>query len=77
MSRDDAFLNSRRIDHGADHKTISKQGILAVYEARRHQQGTFEGVRGHVSAAREILEEIYDQVSSGNEIRGVVLAGTS
>jgi ketol-acid reductoisomerase len=26
-------------------------------------------------AAREILEEIYDEVSSGNEIRGVVLAG--
>src|SRR5262249_59635120 len=26
-------------------------------------------------AAREILAEIYDEVSTGNEIRGVVLAG--
>lgn len=39
-------------------------------------KGTFEqAYAATYPAAREVLEEIYDEVSSGNEIRSVVLAG--
>jgi ketol-acid reductoisomerase len=77
MSREDAFLNSSESITGPISKTISKQGILAVYEGLDAAgKATFEAAYAATyPAAREIVEEIYDEVSSGNEIRGVVLAG--
>ena len=76
-SREDAFLNSSESITGPISKTISKQGILAVYEGlNAADKATFEqAYAATYPAAREVMEEIYDEVSSGNEIRGVVLAG--
>src|SRR5262245_58726963 len=77
MSREDAFSNTSESITGPISKTISKQGILAVYEGLDAAgKTTFEeAYAATYPAAREICEEIYDEVSSGNEIRGVVLAG--
>ena len=77
MSREDAFLNSAESITGPISKTISKRGIRPVYEGL-DAAGKAEFERAYMAAyppAREVLEEIYDEVSSGNEIRGVVLAG--
>jgi ketol-acid reductoisomerase len=77
MSKRDAFLNSAESITGPISKTISKRGIFAVYEAL-DAKGKAEFDRAYKSvypAAREIIAEIYDEVSSGNEIRSVNLAG--
>lgn len=77
MSKDDAFLNSAESITGPISKTISKKGILAVYEGLdAGGKAEFEkAYQAAYPAAYEVLAEIYDEVSSGNEIRGVVLAG--
>jgi ketol-acid reductoisomerase len=77
MSREAAFLNSAESITGPINKIISKRGILAVYEGL-DAAGKAEFERAYTAAyppAREVLAEIYDEVSSGNEIRGVVMAG--
>jgi ketol-acid reductoisomerase len=77
MSRENAFLNASESITGPISKTISKRGILAVYEGL-DAAGKAEFEQAYAAtypAAREVMEEIYDEVSSGNEIRGVVLAG--
>jgi ketol-acid reductoisomerase len=58
-------------------KTISKQGILAVYEGLDAAgKATFErAYAASYKPAFEILLEIYEEVASGNELRSVVLAG--
>jgi ketol-acid reductoisomerase len=77
MSREDAFLNSCESITGPISKTISKQGILALYEGLDAAgKATFESAYAFTyPTAKEVLAEIYDEVSSGNEIRSVVLAG--
>ncbi len=77
MSHEDAFRNSAESITGPISRIISKQGIKAVYEAvgadgRREFE---EAYAASYPAAREVLAEIYDEVSSGNEIRSVILAG--
>ena len=55
----------------------SKRGIRAVYDGL-DAAGKAEFEKAYTAAypaAREVLAEIYDEVSTGNEIRGVVLAG--
>src|SRR6266404_6555788 len=77
MSKEAAFLNSAESITGPISKTISKRGIMAVYEGL-NAAGKAEFEKAYVAAypaAREVLAEIYDEVSTGNEIRGVVLAG--
>jgi ketol-acid reductoisomerase len=77
MSREDAFLNSAESITGPISKTISKRGIMAVYEGL-DAAGKAEFEKAYAAAypaAREVLAEIYDEVSTGNEIRGVVMAG--
>lgn len=77
MSRADAFRNSSESITGPISKTLSKRGIRAVYEDL-DAAGKAEFEKAYAAtypAAREVMEEIYDEVSSGNEIRGVVLAG--
>lgn len=72
-----AFLNSSESITGPISRTISKEGILAVYQGLDPAgRASFEkAYAAAYPAAREIIEEIYDEVSSGNEIRSVVLAG--
>src|SRR5436190_21341373 len=77
MTKEAAFLNSAESITGPISKTISKRGIRAVYEGL-DAAGKTEFEKAYTAAypaAREVLAEIYDEVSSGNEIRGVVLAG--
>jgi ketol-acid reductoisomerase len=77
QSKEAAFLNSAESITGPINKIISKRGIRAVYDGLDAAgKATFE--KAYAAAyepAREVLQEIYDEVSSGNEIRSVVLAG--
>ena len=77
MSREDAFLNSAESITGPISRIISKDGLTAVYEAvgADGKKAFEEAYAASYPAAREILAEIYDEVSSGNEIRSVILAG--
>jgi ketol-acid reductoisomerase len=72
-----AFLNSAESITGPISRTISRQGILALYEGLDAAgKKTFESAySASYPAAMEVLAEIYDDVSTGNEIRSVVLAG--
>lgn len=77
MSREDAFLNSCESITGPISRTISKNGILAVYEQLDAAgKKTFEqAYAASYRPAKEIMLEIYQEVASGNEIRSVVMAG--
>jgi ketol-acid reductoisomerase len=76
-SKPDAFLRSCESITGPISKTISKRGILAVYEGLDAAgKATFEkAYAASYKPALEILTEIYEEVASGNEIRSVVMAG--
>ena len=77
MTREEAFGNSCESITGPISKTISKRGILAVYEVL-DRSGRAEFERAYSATygpAQELLREIYDEVTSGNEIRSVILAG--
>jgi ketol-acid reductoisomerase len=76
-SKEDAFRRSAESITGPISKTISHKGILAVYEGL-DEKGKAEFERAYKAVyppAREIIAEIYAEVSSGNEIRSVNLAG--
>ena len=77
MSHEGAFAHSTEAITGPISKTISKQGIKAVYDQLgADERPVFErAYAASYPASRTILEEIYDEVSSGNEIRSVNLAG--
>ena len=77
MSEEEAFRHSAEAITGPISRIVSKQGLLAVYEAvGADGRQTFESAYASAyPAVREILAEIYDEVSSGNEIRSVILAG--
>jgi ketol-acid reductoisomerase len=77
MSREDAFRNSAEAITGPISRIISKNGLLAVYDAvgadgRREFEQAYAAT---YPTAKELLSEIYDEVASGNEIRSVILAG--
>jgi ketol-acid reductoisomerase len=57
--------------------TISHKGIRAVYDGMSDaDKKTFEiAYSAAYRPAREVMQEIYDEVASGNEIRSVILAG--
>jgi ketol-acid reductoisomerase len=77
MSREAAFLNAAESITGPISRIVSKRGIKAVYE-ELNADGKAEFAKVYSAAypvARELLAEIYDEVTSGNEIRSVVLAG--
>jgi len=77
MSREDAFLHSAEAITGPISRIISRQGIMGMYEAVG-ADGKPEFEKAYAAsypAAHELLLEIYDEVSSGNEIRSVVMAG--
>jgi len=77
VTKEEAFLRSAESITGPISKTISKRGILAVYEdLDAAGKATFEkAYAASYKPAREILEEIYEEVASGNEISSVVMAG--
>jgi ketol-acid reductoisomerase len=77
VSKEEAFTRTAEVITGPISKTISKQGILAVYEnLDAAGKATFErAYAASYKPAFEILLEIYDEVSSGNELRSVVVAG--
>jgi ketol-acid reductoisomerase len=76
MAKDDAFLNTSESITGPISKTISRSGLKAVYEELEDKDKA--AFRKAYNAAyhpcREILEEIYDDVASGNEVRSVIQA---
>mmetsp|Transcript_22092 Transcript_22092/g.36585 ORF Transcript_22092/g.36585 Transcript_22092/m.36585 type:complete len:598 (-) Transcript_22092:199-1992(-) len=74
---EEAFVNSTETITGPISKTISYKGMLAVYESL-DDAGKKEFARAYNASykpAKDILQEIYDEVQSGNEIRTVVMAG--
>jgi ketol-acid reductoisomerase len=78
QSKEAAFLESAESITGPINKIISKKGITAVYEGL-DAAGKAEFEKAYAASylpAKEVLQEIYDDVSSGNEIRSVVLAGS-
>lgn len=72
-----AFVDSVESVTGPISRTISKHGILGVYQ--QLPEAERPAFRTAYSAAypvgRELVAEIYDEVVSGNEVRSVVLAG--
>jgi ketol-acid reductoisomerase len=78
QSQEDAFKNTAESIIGPISRVISHEGILAVYEQMNpDDKSKFE--TAYVAAygpARDILQEIYDDVACGNEIRSVVNAST-
>ena len=77
MSHEEAFQHSAKTITGPISRIISHQGMLGVYEALGADgQPEFDAAYAAAyPASHEILSEIYDEVSSGNEIRSVILAG--
>ena len=75
-AKDDAYLNTAESITGPISKTISRSGLKAVYEQLEDEEKM--AFRKAYNAAyhpcREILEEIYDDVASGNEVRSVIQA---
>ncbi len=76
-SEDDAFKNSVESITGPISKTISTQGMLAVYEKLDDAGKKIfkEAYAASHGPAMDICYEIYEDVASGNEIKSVVQAG--
>jgi ketol-acid reductoisomerase len=73
---DEAYLNTAESITGPISKLISRSGLKSVYQEldeegrslfRRAYNATYH-------PCRDVLEEIYDDVSSGNEVRSVIQA---
>lgn len=77
MAEKQAFKETVEAITGPISKTISHKGIKAVYEMldERDKKVFEKAYSAAYDPAFEILLEIYDEVSSGNEIRSVILAG--
>jgi ketol-acid reductoisomerase len=78
MSPEQAFLESSESITGKIVKIISTQGIKAVYEQFTDPEEKKQFKTAYSASylpAKEILQEIYDEVSSGNEIRTVIMQG--
>lgn len=77
MGEEEAFVASVENVTGPLSRTISRDGIFAVYDQLDAEgKEIFAKIYSHAyRPAFDILLEIYDEVSSGNEIRSVYLAG--
>jgi len=77
LSPEPAFINSVESITGPISKTISRHGILGVYNSLddKEKQTFSKAYSATYHAAFDVLLEIYDEVASGNEIRSVVMAG--
>ena len=77
MSEDEAFQASVESITGPISKTVSHEGILALYQ-RFSDDEQLRFTRMYTEAypvLYGLLEEIYEEVSTGNEVRSVVSAG--
>ena len=77
MTPEQAFTESCESITGNIVKTISTQGIKAVYDGLSDSDKEIfkEAYSASYKPAKEILQEIYDEVASGNEIRTVIMHG--
>jgi ketol-acid reductoisomerase len=77
MSADQAFVESCESITGNIVKIISTQGIKAVYDGLSGEDKEIfkQAYSASYMPAKEILQEIYDEVASGNEIRTVIMHG--
>ncbi|GMI37240.1 hypothetical protein TrCOL_g9610 [Triparma columacea] len=77
MSPEDAFLNSAESITGMITKKISTRGIKAVYDDMSPaDKEVFEtAYSASYGPSKEILQECYDEVACGNEIRSVIMQG--
>ncbi|KAF0920660.1 hypothetical protein E2562_036149 [Oryza meyeriana var. granulata] len=77
MDEDSAYKNTVECITGVISKTISKKGMLEVYNSLT-EEGKKQFIEAYSAAyypCMDILYECYEDVSSGSEIRSVVLAG--
>ncbi|KAL5221872.1 hypothetical protein ABZP36_026585 [Zizania latifolia] len=77
MDEDAAYNNTVECITGIISKTISKKGMLEVYNSLT-EEGKKQFIEAYSAAyypCMDILYECYEDVSSGSEIRSVVLAG--
>ena len=76
MSPEQAFVHSTESLTGPISRTISRKGIKGLYESlSAEDQKVFRRAYGAAYApGYEVHAEIYAEVSSGNEIRSVILA---
>ncbi len=56
-------------------RKISKEGIESIFKEFEGNDVFYKSLNASYKECYPLLEEIYDEVSSGNEIRGVILAG--
>jgi ketol-acid reductoisomerase len=77
MTPEQAFTESCESITGNIVKIISTKGIKAVYEGLSDEDKQIfkQAYSASYMPAKEILQEIYDEVSSGNEIRTVIMHG--
>ena len=77
MAKAQAFKETAESVTGPISRTISKEGILAVYKkfSGKDKEAFEAAYSASYHPAFEILLEIYQEVASGNEIRSVSLAG--
>lgn len=76
-TQEDAFRRTAEAVTGPISKTISHHGIIGVYE-QLDEAGKEVFKRAYDASylpMKAVLQEIYDEVRSGNEIRSVVIAG--
>lgn len=73
----DAFRFTAENITGPISETISKKGILGMYNGLEiHEQVIFDvAFFSAYEPLAVLMEEIYDEVESGNEIRSVIMAG--
>ena len=76
LSKEEAFIQSSEVITGPISAVISKDGIKAVSDQfNAEEKAAFQQAYSYAYApCFEILNEIYDDVYSGNEIRGVIAA---
>jgi len=77
MSPEEAFNQSSESITGNITKIISTKGIKAVYDGLEGDDKEIfkQAYSASYMPSKEILQEIYDEVSSGNEIRTVIMHG--
>jgi ketol-acid reductoisomerase len=77
MTPEQAFIESSESITGKITKVISTQGIKAVYDMLNDEDKKIfqTAYSASYKPAKEILQEIYDEVKSGNEIRTVIMHG--
>ncbi len=76
-SEREAFAHACESITGPIARTISRDGLLAVYERLSPpERAEFErAYAASYGVSKPLMVEIYDEVESGNELRSVILAG--